>query len=140
MARSRVNSEGLREIHELGAELGKIVAKRAFGEQGPGPEADFTALEEVALEAARGLTEGALAALLERLALDLGPEQPCPDCGRPCPVTRETRALHLKGGQPIQHSEPVCHCPACRRDFFPPQARVASRRSRLQPRPLLPDH
>jgi hypothetical protein len=24
---------------------------------------------------------------------------------------------------PLQHLEPVCHCPDCRRDFFPPPAR-----------------
>ena len=126
MASRRVSPEDLQEIRELAAGWGKIVARRAFGEQGPGLDADFTALEEVAQEAARGLTEGALAALLESQAQVLGPQHPCPDCGLPCPVEHQTRPLHLKGGQPIQHAEPVCSCPACRRDFFPPQACVAS--------------
>ena len=139
MMRTRLKPEDLRNIRELAAEWGKIVARRAFGPEGPGLDVDFTALEEVALEAARGLTEGTLASLLEQQASALGDEQPCPDCGRACRVTREPRVLHLNGGQPVQQSEPVCHCPACRRDFFPPQADAASGRARLQPCPVPPD-
>jgi hypothetical protein len=45
-------------------------------------------------------------------------EQPCPDCQRPCPVRREERPLHCRGGT-VTYAEPVCHCPDCRRDFFP---------------------
>jgi hypothetical protein len=131
MSRTRLKPEDLRNIRELATEWGKIVARRAFGPQGPGLDVDFTALEEVALEAARGLTEGTLAVLLEQQANALGGEQPCPDCGRACPVTREPRIVHVQGGQPVQQREPVCHCPACRRDFFPPPARAASGWPRL---------
>jgi hypothetical protein len=28
-------------------------------------------------------------------------------------------------GAALQQSEPVCHCPDCRRDFFPPTAPAA---------------
>jgi hypothetical protein len=28
-------------------------------------------------------------------------------------------------GATVTHNEPVCHCPACRRDFFPPAAAAA---------------
>jgi hypothetical protein len=139
MARTQLNPQDLRNIRELAARWGKIIARQAFGEHGPGTDIDFSALEQVALEAARGLTEGTIATLLEQQAQTLGPEQPCPDCGRACPVTREPRTLHLKGGQPVQHSEPACHCPACRRDFFPPAGRPAPGRPRLQPRPAPPD-
>ena len=139
MSRTPLKPEDLRDIRELAAAWGKIVARRAFGPEGPTLDVDFTCLEELAQEAARGLTEGTLAVLLEQQANALGDEQPCPTCGRPCPVTRELRVLHLKGGQPVQHQEPVCHCPACRRDFFPPAADAASGRPRLQPRPVPPD-
>jgi hypothetical protein len=68
--------------------------------------------------------------LLDQQAQSL-PEQPaCPDCGRPCPVSYEDRTLAVKGGQVPLH-EPICHCPDCRRDFFPPQALPASGQPRL---------
>jgi hypothetical protein len=42
-------------------------------------------------------------------------------------VRHETRPLHLDSGQAIEHREPVCHCPDCRRDFFPPPPRPGAR-------------
>ena len=135
MSRTRLKPEDLRDSRELAAAWGKIVARRAFGPEGPPLDVDFSALEEVAQQAAQGLTEGTRAVLLEQQANALGEQQPCPDCGRLCPVRREPRDLHLQGGQPLQCSEPVAHCPACRRDFFPPPADAAPGRPRLQPRP-----
>ncbi len=122
MARASLSPQDLQNIRTLAAQWGKIVARRAFGEQGPGLDVDFTTLEQLAAAAAAGLTEGTLATLLEQQALALGEQQPCPDCGRPCPVRQQTRELHIDSGQAIQHHEPFCHCPDCRRDFFPPQA------------------
>jgi hypothetical protein len=119
MARAPFTAQDLQEIHDLAAQWGKIVARRAFGEQGPGTDVDLTAMEEVALVAAAGLTEGTLATLLEQQAQTLDAHQPCPSCGQLCPVFRETRPLDVRGGS-LQLSEPTCHCPDCRRDFFPP--------------------
>ena len=121
MARAPFTAQDLQEIHDLAAQWGKIVARRAFGEQGPGTDVDLTTMEELALAAAAGLTEGTLATLLERQALLLGEQQACPACGRLCPVRREPRPLDCRGGS-LQLSEPLCHCPDCRRDFFPPTA------------------
>src|SRR5262249_46129808 len=101
-----------------------IIARRAFGEGGPGLDTDFEAMEQLARTAAAGLTEGALATLLEQQAQALGEQAPCPDCGTPCAVHREPRTLHWPGGTGPQR-EPVCHCPAWRRDFFPPAAAAA---------------
>jgi hypothetical protein len=64
------------------------------------------------------VSEGTLAALLEHQAQTLPPEQACPACGRRCPVEREPRPLVGHGGS-LTYPEPLCHCPACRRDFFP---------------------
>lgn len=119
MARAPFPAEDLQKIRDLAAQWGTIVARRAFGDQGPGTNVDRTAMEEVALAAAAGLTEGTLATLLEQQALLLGEQQPCPACGCLCPVRREPRPLDVRGGS-LQLSEPVCHCPDCRRDFFPP--------------------
>jgi hypothetical protein len=138
MAKRTLSPEELQEIHDLAAGWGKIVARRSFGESGPDLSVDLSALEEVAQAAATGLTEGTLHVLLDQQAHALGHEQPCPGCGQLCPVGFEDRALAVQGGQLTLH-EPVCHCPACRRDFFPPPDQPAPGRPRLQPPPAAED-
>ena len=124
MAHRPCSSQELQAIHDFAAQWGKIIARQAFGDAGPGLTVDFQAMEDIARAAAAGLSEGTLAVLLQRQADSLGAEQPCPDCGRLCTVQREERPLTFHGGQLLQ-PEPVCHCPDCRRDFFPPTAPAA---------------
>jgi hypothetical protein len=138
MARRQLPPELLQEIRTLAAGWGKIVARRAFGEQGPGLDVDFDAMEQLAHAAATGLTEGALGILLEQQAQALGDQRPCPDCGTPCTLHRQPRSLATPGVT-LTPSEPFGHCPACRRDFFPPTAPPAPGQSRLQPRRLAND-
>lgn len=127
MTASTLTPQELQNIRDLAAQWGKIVARHAFGEAGPGLQTDLTTLEQVAAAAARGLTDGTLTALLEQQAQTLPAQQPCPDCGQLCTVHQEPRLLVGHGGSLTYH-EPVCHCPACRRDFFPSAARLASGR------------
>jgi hypothetical protein len=127
MATTTLSPRQLQEIRDLAAQWGKIVARRAFGDAGPGLEVNLTTLEQVAAAAARGLTEGTLTTLLEQQAQALPAELPCPDCGQLCPVGQEPRPLLGHGG-PLTYREPCCHCPACRRDFFPSAARLAAGR------------
>jgi hypothetical protein len=122
MTSIRPGPEDIRKLRELAAEWGKIIARRAFGPQGPGLDVSLTVMEQLALEVSRGLVEGTVQTLLQQQAQTLGAEHPCPDCQRLCPVQSETRPLYLKGGHQLQQDEPVCHCPDCRRDFFPPPA------------------
>ena len=63
---------------------------------------------------AQATTERLAFARAERLT---GP-QSCPTCGRACPLVHRDRPLETIDG-PLELHEPVCHCPACRRDFFP---------------------
>jgi hypothetical protein len=128
MASSSFTPEDLQEIRELAARWGKIVARRAFGETGPGLDIDLLALEQLAQAAARGLTEGTLTTLLEQQAQALPPAQPCPACGRLCAVAHEARPLATSHGGTLTYQEPLCHCPACRRDFFPSAPRLTPRR------------
>ena len=130
MARRPFTPDELQELRHLAAQWGQIVARRAFGDDGPGLDIDFDAMEQIAHAAAQGLTEGTLQTLLDRQAAALGDEQPCPDCGTPCPVRRHERSLHAKGVE-LTQSEPVAHCPACRRDFFPPATPPATGRPRV---------
>ena len=124
MAQRELPPQLLQEIRALAEGWGKIVARRAFGDQGPGLDTDFQAMEQIAQAAANGLAEGALATLLEQQAQALGQQLPCPECGTRCAITREPRTLHRPGGS-VTPNEPVGYCPACRRDFFPPKAAAA---------------
>lgn len=121
MAHRDFTPDEIQELRRLAAQWGKIVARRTFGDDGPGLDVDLATMEQIALAAATGLTEGTLQTLLELQAHALGEQQPCPDCGRLCAVRRQERPLQVQGAQ-LQHSEPVCHCLDCRRDFFPPTA------------------
>lgn len=133
MAPRKLSPKTLQEIRELSAQWGKIVARHAFGVAGPGTDVDLDVMEQVAAAAAAGLTEGTLSTLLEQQAHLLGTEQSCPACGRLCRVDRQERPLTFRGIQ-LTQSEPSCHCPDCRRDFFPPTTSPAPGRSRLQSR------
>jgi hypothetical protein len=119
MAPRQISPQQLQEIREFAATWGKIISRRAFGDAGPDASVDFQTMEQVAAAAAAGLTEGTLSLLLEQQAHTLAPQHPCPACGCLCPVTHAQRTLtvpHLQVG----YDEPLCHCPSCRRDFFPP--------------------
>ena len=43
----------------------------------------------------------------------------CPGCGARCETVRKKRSVTSIDGA-VMIEEPVAHCPACRRDFFPP--------------------
>jgi hypothetical protein len=119
MAQRKLSEEKIREIREQAAQWGKIIVRRAFGDAGPDAHVDFQTMEQIAAAAAQGLTEGTLSALLEQQAATLAPERPCPHCGRLCSVHSEPRTLIGPHSQ-VPYNEPFCHCPSCRRDFFPP--------------------
>jgi len=132
MAQRPLSPQKIQEIRDLASQWGRIVGRRVFGDAGPGLDTDFSTLEQIAHAAAAGLTEGTLGTLLDQQARSLPEAPPCPECGRLCPLTYEDRTLTIKGGQLPLH-EPVCHCPDCRRDFFPPQDLLAAGQPRLQP-------
>ncbi len=119
MSTPRFTAEELDELRQLAAAWGKIVSKRAFGEDGPGLDVDFRTMEQIATAAAQGLTEGALQQMLQQQAQKVPDEAPCPTCGEPCSTRPHTRALAAQGAT-VQQAERIAHCPACRRDFFPP--------------------
>jgi len=138
MSGLQLSPQKLQEIREFAAQWGKIVARRALGEPSPDHVLDFQTMEQVAAAAARGLIEGTLDTLLQQQAQALPDQQPCPDCGRLCPVGYEDRPLAVKDAQLTLH-EPVCHCPDCRRDFFPPPGLPAPGQPQLQPHRLADD-
>jgi hypothetical protein len=132
MTPSALTPQDLQNLRDFAAQWGKIIARRAFGDAGPPLEADLFTLEQAAQAAAQGLLQGTLATLLEQQAQALPDSQPCPACQQPCPVTRQPRPLDCLGGS-LTYDEPVCHCSACRRDFFPSATHLAPERPPLHP-------
>jgi hypothetical protein len=118
MATRKLSPEELQAVKRVAKQWGKIVVKQAFGEQGPGLDVDFAQMEAVASAAAQGLTEGALETAAAQQGQLLGDQQPCPQCGKLCSVGWVERPMRVKAGV-VSLREPKCHCPTCRRDFFP---------------------
>jgi len=119
------SSMGSAGIERVAERWGKVVARRVHEDVGPDLDLDADEIEQMGITAARAVARSTIADLLERKAALLGPEQPCPRCGRPCAVSREPRTIDFWGGE-VTYAEPKCHCPACRRDFFPSAAVAAA--------------
>jgi hypothetical protein len=112
-------------LEQLAEGWGKIVARRVHEEVGPELDLDADDIEQMAITAACAVARGTITDLLERKAALLGAEQPCPTCRRLCMVHHQSRAIDFWGGE-VTYAEPKCHCPACRRDFFPSTAGPAA--------------
>ena len=123
MAARKLTPEELQAVARLAKQWGKIVVRQAFGDSGPSLDVDFAQMEQVAQAAAQGLTEGALEQATTQQGQQLGEKQPCPQCGKLCTVTSAERPFRVKGAV-LQLREPKCHCPTCRRDFFPSASRA----------------
>lgn len=119
MAKRELTPEQLGAITDLAKQWGKIVARNAYGEGGPGLDVDFDQMEQIAAAATAGLVAGTLEQLTQRQAERLPDEVPCPTCQKPCPLKTRPREVVARGAT-VTLQEPVAHCPACRRDFFPP--------------------
>jgi hypothetical protein len=130
MAFAKNQSKDRDELRNLVYGWGKVVTRRAFGDAGPGLDLDFDTIESLAVDAAQTLIRGTIEETLRCQFQLLGDEQPCPQCGRRCPVEKAPRTLAVRGGT-IDYDEPKCHCPTCRRDFFPATSQFAARHPRL---------
>ena len=118
-----------REIEELAQGWGKLLAREVFP-HGVGLDVDLFAMEEIAVAAARSLVRGAVETMTGDQIETLETEHPCPGCGQRCPLERRSRPIQVRGG-PANLEEPVAHCSACRRDFFPSASGAQDRRASL---------
>ena len=122
---TRNEAANLAAMHDFVQDWGKIVSRRVFGEIGPGLDRSFADMEQAAVVASQAIAKDALEDMLEKQAAQLADEQPCPTCGRACQLDRVRREIVTRGGR-VTYNEPVGHCPACRRDFFPSAVRTAA--------------
>ncbi|MBN9119682.1 MAG: hypothetical protein J0I06_11090 [Planctomycetes bacterium] len=125
MAKRKPSPEQLAAVKELAKQWGKIIARNAYGNDGPSLDTDFDEMEQIAAAATAGLVEGTLEHLTQQQAQRLPDELPCPTCQKICDVKRRPRQVVARGAT-ITLQEPVAHCNACRRDFFPPEASPAT--------------
>jgi|WetSurMetagenome_2_1015567.scaffolds.fasta_scaffold412153_1 hypothetical protein len=131
MTSKEARERKLQEIQEIAEGWGKMIAREAFPD-GPGLDVTLADMEEYAVAASRALVKGTVESMTATQAKQLGEEAPCPTCGRMCPLKRKSRSVVVRGGE-AHLEEPVGHCPACRRDFFPSASGIEIGRSRVQP-------
>jgi hypothetical protein len=120
MASKEAQERKLKEIQEIAAGWGKILAAEAFP-GGPSLDVTLADMEELAVAASRALVKGAVETMAQTQGAQFGQEAPCPTCGRMCSLKILPRPVVVRGGDAML-DEPVGHCPTCRRDFFPSAA------------------
>jgi hypothetical protein len=112
-------------ISELAARFAEEVTLKIYGEKGPPENCDIDAIEEDAVRAARAAFDAVIAQALRLQNQQLPDQLPCPKCQELCPVATEKRTVQGRMG-PATIQEPVCHCSACGRDFFPSAGALAA--------------
>jgi hypothetical protein len=122
--------DDLSHLRDMAYGWGKVVSRRAYGDEGPGLDIDFDSIESLAVDVGQAVVRGAIEEALKTQLKLLGDHQPCPECSRACPVGKQSRSIQVRGGR-ISYDEPVGHCPVCRRDFFPSPPDLAARLARL---------
>jgi hypothetical protein len=85
----------------------------------------FTVMEEAGHRLGRAVAQAATERLALARAERLSGPQACPSCGRLGPLIHRERELETIDGA-VDLREPVCHCSACRRDFFPSASGVGT--------------
>ena len=106
MPKRKLSSEQLATLEELAQQWGKIVANRAYGDDGPDLDVDFDQMEQISATVSRGLARGTLEQLTQRQAQQLPDELPCPACHEVCPVQTRPREVVARGAT-VTLQEPV---------------------------------
>lgn len=112
----------LKATAEVAAELQKI-----DGTQAEIPH--YSQIEDAACKRGQELAQFIQQVRIENIALNQGPQAPCPTCGDVCSVSHPRRNIQSIAGR-VEVMEPKAHCPRCRRDFFPSASPTRARRTR----------
>lgn len=119
MARAKISEQEWQCFLDIADRLG-IPVRELLNE-----EVRFTAMEAAGHKFGRAVAQMTTERLALAHAQRLTEPQPCPTCGRSCPLVHRERELETIDG-PMDLSEPVCYCSACRRDFFPSASRLGT--------------
>lgn len=114
------------ELKLWAGQLGEILCKRTFGEQGPDLQTSLADLEQVLGPVLEQLAAGFLQASVTQQSDRLPDEVACPTCGVGCSALSEARQRTTTtehGG--FAWREPSYHCDRCQRSFFPAADRAA---------------
>lgn len=99
-------------------ELAELIALEQFGEQGVPIDITFSEIEEIGHQAGQAMATEIDHQLIADHESHFADKQACPQCGEPCASKHGERELTTRDG-PMELPEATCHCPRCRRDFFP---------------------
>lgn len=108
------------ELGQWAGQLGEILCKKAFGEQGPDLQTSLVDLEQVLGPVLEQMAAGFLRASVAQQSERLPDELACPTCGEGCLALAEARerTMTTEHGD-FTWSEPAYHCDRCQRSFFP---------------------
>ena len=111
-------------------ELAELISEERFGEEGIPKEFSFSEIEAIGHQVGQ-LAAGTVDQTLQLQHTEhLSDVEPCPRCGAACEVQQRQRALQTRDGT-VELDEPVCHCRACERDFFPSASLTETQRARV---------
>ena len=110
---------------KLAFQLADSFAKEVYEPDGPDLACDIDEIEDLAVLAARAAFDAVIARALMLQNQKLPDQLSCPKCQRLCRVEFEKRSLQGRMGS-AEIQEPVCHCSACDRDFFPSAGNLAT--------------
>jgi len=109
---------------KLARQLAETFSEEVYGADGPELDCDIDEIEDLAVLAARAAFDAVIARALLLQNQKLPDKLSCPKCQSRCRVQFEERTVQGRMG-PARVQEPVCHCSACDRDFFPSAGNVA---------------
>jgi hypothetical protein len=108
------------EAHKKFEECVAALAAFGFGAEGPAVETTFVEIEDFGHEVGRMIARALEERLASQHAGHYQGEAACPVCHTLCEIRPDPliRPFQTSDGEMPLH-EPLSHCPACRRDFFP---------------------
>jgi hypothetical protein len=124
MAQAKISEQQWQTFLEVADQLG--IEVRALLKK----DVRFAEMEMAGHRLGRGVAQIATERMALARAERLTDPQKCPTCGHLCPLIHRERELETIDG-PVDLREAVCHCSACRRDFFPSASRVGTQPAEL---------